>query len=121
MSKLAPIRDAVMERLPQRHRAEQRFQAYGLTAITLAVLFLTLLVGSILTQSLAAFTAHRLTLPVTLERELVDPRGDGSEASLRRGSYNAALQAALRDQFPTVHDRAVCAGSSETDVCGRGV
>lgn len=103
MSKLAPIRDAVMERLPQRHRAEQRFQAYGLTAITLAVLFLTLLVGSILTQSLAAFTAHRLTLPVTLERELVDPRGDGSEASLRRGSYNAALQAALRDQFPTVH------------------
>lgn len=102
MSSPVRIRDAVTERLPQRHRAEQRFQAYGLAAITLAVLFLAVLVGSIFTQSLSAFTAHRLTLPVTLERELVDPRADGSEASLRRGSYNIALQAALQAQFPTV-------------------
>ncbi len=106
MSRASTIREAVAANLPRRHRAEQRFRAYGLVAIVLSVLFLALLLGSILVQSVPAFTAHRLVLPVSLDRELVDPRGDLSEASLRRGSYNAALQAALRDQFPDVEGRA---------------
>jgi phosphate transport system permease protein len=106
MSKTQSIRDAVAARLPRRHRAEQRFQAYGLAAIVLAVVFLAVLIGSILIQSIPAFTAHRMSLPVTLEATLVDPRGDGSEASLRRGSYNAAIQASLREQFPDVDGRA---------------
>ena len=106
MSNMASIREAVAARLARRHRAEQRFQAYGLAAIALAVLFLAVLIGSIIVQSAPAFTAHRLTLPVTLEASLADPRGDGSEASLRRGSYNAAIQASLREQFPDVEGRA---------------
>jgi phosphate transport system permease protein len=64
------------------------------------------LIGSIMIQSIPAFTAHRMTLPVTLEATLVDPRGDRSEASLRRGSYNAAIQASLREQFPRWTGRA---------------
>jgi phosphate transport system permease protein len=106
MSSSKSIRDAVAARLPRRHRAEQRFQAYGLAAIVVAVVFLAVLIGSIIVQSIPAFTAHRMTLPVTLEASLVDPRGDRSEASLRRGSYNAALQASLREQFPEVEGRA---------------
>ncbi len=106
MSNLTSIREAVAARLARRHRAEQRFQAYGLAAIALAVVFLAVLVGSIMIQSAPAFTAHRLTLPVALEASLVDPRGDRSESSLRRGSYNAAIQASLREQFPEVEGRA---------------
>jgi phosphate transport system permease protein len=105
MSSPSAIREAVARRLPRRHRAEQRFQAYGLTAIVLAVGFLAVLVGSIVLQSTSAFTAHQLTLPVELEASLVDPRGDASEASLRRGRYNTALQEALREQFPQVESR----------------
>ncbi len=106
MSRATTIRKAMAAHLPRRHRAEQRFRAYGLVAIVMAVLFLALLVGSIMVHSVPAFTAHRLTLPVTLERSLVDPREDGTEASLRRGRYNAVLQTALRDQFPDVEGRA---------------
>ena len=106
MSDTRSIREAVAARLARRHRAEQRFQAYGLAAIALAVVFLVVLIGSIIIQSAPAFTAHRLTLPVTLEASLIDPRGDRSESSLRRGSYNTAIQGALREQFPDVEGRA---------------
>lgn len=99
------IRDAVEARLAKRHRAEKRFQFYGLGAIALAVGFLALLIISIIAQSVTAFSAHRLTLPVTLEASLVDPLGDGGEASLRSGQYNTVIQNALRDQFPGVNDR----------------
>jgi len=99
------IRDAVEARLAKRHRAEKRFQFYGLGAIALAVGFLALLLVSIIAQSVTAFSAHRLILPVTLEAELVDPAGDLSEASLRRGRYNTVIQDALRAQFPGVEDR----------------
>jgi phosphate transport system permease protein len=105
MTESRTIRDAVEARLARRHRAEQRFKLYGLGAIVLAVGFLALLIGSILYQSVPAFTAHEVTLEVELDPTLVDPRGDGSEASLRRGSYNTVIQNALREQFPAVDGR----------------
>ncbi|MCH8490621.1 MAG: DUF3333 domain-containing protein, partial [Oceanicaulis sp.] len=101
----APIRTAVEARLARRHRSERRFQFYGVAAISMAVAFLVLLVGSILIQSVPAMTTWRMTLEVELERTLVDPRGDMSEASLRRGGYNAAIQTALRDEFPDMESR----------------
>ena len=100
MNNAPTIRDAVQARLAKRHRAEMRFQFYGLAAISAAVLFLAVLLGSIIIQSIPAFTAHRLVLDVEIRPEIADPRGDGSEASLRRGSYNTLIQNSLRDQFP---------------------
>lgn len=100
MSNAPSIRDAVQARLARRHRAEQRFQFYGLAAISAAVLFLCLLLGSIIVQSLPAFTAHRMVLDVQIHAEIADPRGDRSEASLRRGAYNTLIQNSLREQFP---------------------
>lgn len=100
-----PIRTAVEARLARRHRSERRFQFYGMAAISMAVVFLVLLVGSIFIQSVPAMTTWRMTLAVELERALVDPRGDMSEASLRRGGYNAAIQTALRDEFPDMESR----------------
>lgn len=100
-----PIRTAVEARLARRHRSEQRFRFYGVAAITLAVAFLVLLVGSIIIQSVPAMMTWRMTVEVELDRALVDPRGDMSEASLRRGGYNAAIQTALREQFPDMESR----------------
>ncbi|WP_339742611.1 phosphate ABC transporter permease PstA [uncultured Maricaulis sp.] len=100
-----PVRERVEKRLAKRYRAELRFRSAGLTAIGLAVAILFILIGSIASEGLPAFTAHELVLPVSLDRELVDPEGDGSEASLRRGSYNRVLQNALREEFPGVTSR----------------
>ena len=106
MSDTVSIRDAVERRLARRHRSERRFQAYGLIAIAAAISFLALLVWSSVVQSIPAWTAHRLTLEVELTPERVDPRGDLSASSLRRGEYNALMQDALRAQFPDVQSRA---------------
>ncbi len=102
----ASIRNAVAARLARRHRAERRFQAYGVAALSAAIVVLGVLLGSIAIKSAPAFTHHTLTLPVQVSAERADPRGDRSEASLRRGSYNAMIQDALRAQFPSVTDRA---------------
>ncbi len=99
------LRKSVSENLPRRYRAEMRFRVAGLSAVALAVAILVLLVGSIIMQALPAFTMNQLVLPVRLESDLVDPEGDGSEASLRRGSYGRVLQEAVRAQFPEVRDR----------------
>lgn len=100
------IADAVRQRLARRHRAEGRFQAFGIGAIVLAITFLVVLLGTILIQASGAFTHYTLTLPVTLEREIADPRGDMSEASLRRGSYNQLIQTSLQTEFPAASSRA---------------
>lgn len=108
MTDAAPpsIADAVRQRLARRHRAEGRFQAFGIGAIVLAIAFLAVLLGSIGIQAVGAFTQYTLTLPVTLERETADPRGDMTEASLRRGSYNSLIQRSLQEEFPAAASRA---------------
>lgn len=99
------IRDAVTRHLPRRYRAELRFRAAGLAAVASAVGILFVLLASILSQGLPAFTVNQLVLTVELDRDIVDPNGDGSEASLRRGAYSRVLQDAIRAEFPDVTSR----------------
>ncbi|WP_417493179.1 phosphate ABC transporter permease PstA [Maricaulis sp.] len=99
------VREDVERRLAKRYRSELRFRSAGLAAIGIAVMILCILIGSIASEGIPAFSANQLVLPVTLERDRVDPEGDGSEASLRRGSYNRVLQDALRAEFPGVTAR----------------
>jgi len=99
------VRQKIESRLKARRRAEIRFQMMGLGAILLAVAFLFTLLGSIGMQAVTAFSAHTLELEVEVDPALADPRGDGSEESLRRGSYNRILQIALQEEFPAVSSR----------------
>ncbi|WP_417478673.1 phosphate ABC transporter permease PstA [Maricaulis sp.] len=100
-----PLREDVERRLAKRYRAELRFRSAGLTAIAVAVAILCILVGSIASEGVPAFTVKELVLRVELDADRVDPEGDGSVASLRRGSYNRVLQDALREAFPGVTAR----------------
>ncbi|MEN0652695.1 MULTISPECIES: phosphate ABC transporter permease PstA [Hyphobacterium] len=102
----ADRQSAVQKRLLKRYRDEARFRAFGIAAIVFALAMLALLIGSIGSQAISAFSVNELTLQVTLDAERVDPDGDRSPESLRRGSYNGLLQDALRAQFPDVTDRA---------------
>lgn len=99
------IRDAVETRLAKRYRSELRFRAAGLTAIGISIVILLVLLGSIANQGLSAFWANEMTLEVELDPALVDPQGDGLEASIRAGSYSRVLQNAMREQFPEVRNR----------------
>lgn len=101
----ADRQSAVQKRLLKRYRDEARFRAFGIAAIVFALAMLALLIGSIGSQAISAFTVNELTLRVELDAERVDPAGDRSADSLRRGSYNGVLQDALRAEFPAVTER----------------
>jgi phosphate transport system permease protein len=106
MTDRADIRTMVQARLAKRYRAEGRFRIFGILAIVAAISVLALLIGSIASQSISAFRVNELTLSITLDADRIDPAGDRSEASLRRGAYNGLIQDALRAEFPSVENRA---------------
>jgi len=100
-----PVMEVIKGSLPGRYRAERRFRAYGIIAVSLAILFLALLLGSIISKGYTAFQQTFMKLEFTLEPEVVDPQGDGSEASLRAGNYLAVVRDSLYSLFPEVSGR----------------
>ena len=68
-----PRRDIGLKR---RYRAERRFRAYGISAIGVGLLFLVILLWSIISQGVSAFQQTTMTLPVYLDKHIIDPKGE---------------------------------------------
>lgn len=71
-----------LARLKRRHRAERRFKAYGQAAIGVAVAMLVILILSIGSQALSAFTHHKVTFDLTLTPDVVAPNGVGDTQAI---------------------------------------
>lgn len=71
---------AAQARVRRRYRAERRFQAYGIAALTLTTLFLVALISDILIRGLPAFWHHSVVLDVPVTAEKIDP--DNKSAKL---------------------------------------
>ncbi|WP_265500302.1 phosphate ABC transporter permease PstA [Paracoccus beibuensis] len=87
-------------RIKSRNAAEKRFRTYGATAIGIAVLALVVLLVTIIGNGAGAFRQSYLTLPVTLDAELIDPEGnrDPTEMSqILTLSYGRVLDQAVQD------------------------
>ena len=68
--------------LKARYARERRFKAYGILAVCIAVGFLVLLLGRVVTQGYTAFYAHEITLPVYMDPARIDrayPQGTNFE------------------------------------------
>jgi phosphate transport system permease protein len=68
--------------LKSRYAREKRFRAYGVLAICIAVGFLALLLGRVVTQGYTAFYTHEITLPVYMDPARIDrayPQGTNFE------------------------------------------
>ncbi len=93
--------------LRRRYAAEKRFRAYGMIAIGASLAFLALLLVSIVSKGLPAFSQTFVQLDVPLdadtlgitEAEAADPQ------LLRRADWDGAVKAALRERFPDVEGR----------------
>lgn len=73
---------AARARLKKRHAAERRFRFYGQAAIGVALFFLVLLVVSIGSQALTAFSHHKITFDLTLDADTVAPEGVGDTQAI---------------------------------------
>ncbi|OXE36727.1 MAG: phosphate ABC transporter, permease protein PstA [Phenylobacterium zucineum] len=68
----ATLRRTVEARLKVRHAQEKRFRAYGLAAIFVALAFLAILLGRIISQGYTTFLDYSLTVPVYVDPARVD-------------------------------------------------
>ena len=75
----AELRLAVEARLKSRHAQERRFRLYGRTAIFVALAFLAILLGRIISQGYTTFIDYSVTLPVYVDPARVQRTDIGGE------------------------------------------
>ncbi|HXQ31584.1 MAG TPA: phosphate ABC transporter permease PstA [Steroidobacteraceae bacterium] len=117
------VRQKVAAGLKRRYRAERRFQAYGIAAVGVGILFVVVLFTTIIANGYTAFEQTYIRLDVTYLAGEIDPTGARAPADLAAGNYEGVLHAALRARFPEVTDRAelrqlygILSGAAETTV-----
>ena len=89
---------AASDRMRRRNAAETRFRLYGIAAITLSLTMLAVMLFTILRDGVSAFHQARLTFPVELSAEVLDPKGNRNPAELSKVTtigYQKVLAAAL--------------------------
>jgi phosphate transport system permease protein len=96
---------AYQKRLAGRRRSENRFRAYGIGAILLAIAALVVLIGSIGLRGYTALLTTELTLEVTLERDVIDPDNTGKREDWLQADYNSLVLASLMKLFPDARGR----------------
>ncbi len=91
--------------LKKRYAAEKRFRLYGIIAISSSIGFLFLLLASITSKGLPAFTQTFVKLDVELNSEQLGITDAPSAADLRSANYSGVIKQTLRDRFPEVTKR----------------
>lgn len=91
--------------LAKRKAAETRFKIYGIVAIGLGLLFLSILFITIVGNGYTAFLQTKIQLDLYIDPEVVDPDGTRDIDVLSGANYSTIVRASLRDLFPDVEGR----------------
>ena len=97
--------DRALKRLKKRHAKEKRFKAFGVLAISIAVMALVWLLFSVIGSGYKAFYQHEMTMEVELTESVLDPTGARDPGALRKANYRKIIQDTLYERFPDVTDR----------------
>ncbi|MFK7996435.1 MAG: phosphate ABC transporter permease PstA [Granulosicoccus sp.] len=95
----------VKQSLQKRYAAEKRFRAYGIFAIVASLGFLVILLTSIISKGLPAFTQTFVKLDVELSADTLGVNESPTINELRGANYNGAIRQTLRDLFPEASGR----------------
>jgi phosphate transport system permease protein len=101
----ADARRRAAARRARRHAQERRFRAYGLIALSIALLSLVVLLGTVIAQGASAFLRTEIALEINLDPKVLDPEGRRDPKALRRANTRALLRRALLAEFPEVSER----------------
>ena len=97
--------DIVHAGLRKRYARERRFKFMGLLAISLGLLFVSVLFLDISLKGYTAFQQTYLRLQVYYDPSIIDPAGTANPDDLAFADYSALVKQSLRDVFPDVTDR----------------
>ncbi len=90
------------QRLARRQMSELLFRAVGISALSISVLSLLLLLGTLLPKGLPAFRRTEITAPVFLDPELL---GTSTGDDLSSADFVGIANSAIYQLFPEVTDR----------------
>ncbi|MGB1648317.1 MAG: phosphate ABC transporter permease PstA [Cycloclasticus sp.] len=91
--------DVINAGMDRRKRSEKRFQLLGKLSIALAIGFLAMLLGSIVSKGYSAFQQTYVKLDVHLDAAKIDAE------NLNKGNYSGVIKESLRNMFPDVSGR----------------
>lgn len=91
--------------LGKRYAAEKRFRAYGVFAIAASIGFLVILLVSIISKGLPAFTQTYVKLDVTLDADILGVGDDPDSREIRGANFGGLIKQTMRDRFPDVSSR----------------
>lgn len=97
--------DAVKRGLKKRYAAEKRFKAYGVGAIAIAMGFIAILFGTIISNGLPAFSETVIKLEINVSEEVIDPTGERDPAVIRAANYRKIVFNDFRALYPEVTAR----------------
>lgn len=89
-------------RTKRRNAAEARFQAYGIAALAVGLVFLLALLYSIVSKGTGAFSQTFVTLDVTLSADVLDPAGNRDPAVIAKVTtfgYAPLIEVALVEKM----------------------
>ncbi len=101
----AQVTDRVKASLQKRYAAEKRFKLYGIFAIGASIAFLFLLLFSIVSKGLPAFSQTFVKLEINLATDTLGISESSTSAELRKANYSGVIRNALRERFPEVTKR----------------
>lgn len=93
------------ERLARRYRKEARFKYLGMAAVSVAVLFLVLLLATIINKSYLAFTYHYANLSVMLEQSAIDPDKTGNLDIIKKADFGLIAKNTMKVTVPFAKGR----------------
>ncbi len=91
--------------MAKRRAAERRFKMLGRLAVSVGLLFLSVLLFSIVSKGYTAFWQTQMRIDVTLLADEIDPEGTRNAETLRKADYSSLIKQSMRDMFPEVSGR----------------
>jgi len=99
------VGERVQAGLKRRYAAERRFRLYGLVAIAATLSFLAVLLFSIVSKGLPAFSQTYMQMEVLLDADTLGVSADDERTALRGGNFGGVAKAAMRERFPEAESR----------------
>ena len=85
------------ERLKKRHNAEKRFRFYGLLSVSLAVIFVLVLIQNIVSKGSSAFSRTTIAADISFNADLLEIEGPITKQSLEEAEfYDLAVESILK-------------------------
>jgi len=104
-TRLAGQAESPAANIKRRYAKERRFQAYGIAALSFAILMLAMLIVTIVGSGWSAFWQHEVQLNVSLDAKTLK-LGDAPDANaLAKARYRRVVRNSLKSEFPAVKGR----------------